>query len=55
MVLIQALIAQDPRPAYRRDELNATFTMRYKSVDISFCQVAVGQLQIVAVVEVVLN
>ncbi len=55
MGLIQALIAQDPRPAYRRDELNATFTMRYKSVDVSFCQVEQGQLQIIAVVAVILN
>ncbi|WP_367109106.1 TrmO family methyltransferase [uncultured Psychrobacter sp.] len=52
MELIQALIAQDPRPAYRRHELNTVFTMRYKSVDISFCQVDEGQLQITAVVEV---
>ena len=50
--LIKALIAQDPRPAYRRKEMNTTFTMRYKSVDVSFCQFTEGQLQIVAVVEV---
>lgn len=49
---IKALIAQDPRPAYRRDELNSVFTMRYKSIDISFCQIKKGELQIVAVVSV---
>ena len=51
--LIKALIAQDPRPAYRRNEINTSFTMRYKSVDVSFCQVATGELQISSVVEVV--
>ncbi len=49
---IKALIAQDPRPAYRRDELNSTFIMRYKSVDISFTQIELGQLQITAIEEV---
>lgn len=49
---IKALIAQDPRPAYRREELNTPFIMRYKSVDISFQLIASGQLQITAVVEV---
>ncbi len=49
---IKALIAYDPRPAYRRDEMNASFTMRYKSVDISFEQVEPEQLQITAVVDV---
>lgn len=49
---IKALIAQDPRPAYRRDEINATFIMRYKSVDVSFQLIESGQLQITAVVEV---
>ncbi|MCG3882028.1 tRNA (N6-threonylcarbamoyladenosine(37)-N6)-methyltransferase TrmO [Psychrobacter sp. Ps3] len=51
--LIKALIAQDPRPAYRRNEINTSFTMRYKTVDVSFCQVATGELQISSVVEVV--
>ncbi|MES1965103.1 tRNA (N6-threonylcarbamoyladenosine(37)-N6)-methyltransferase TrmO [Psychrobacter sp. AH5] len=50
--LIQALIAQDPRPAYRRKEINTTFIMRYKSVDVSFCQNELGTLQIVAINEV---
>jgi len=51
--LITALIAQDPRPAYRRDEINTSFTMRYKSVDVRFCQMEKGKLQIMSVVEVV--
>lgn len=50
--LIKALIAQDPRPAYRRNEINTSFTMRYKSVDVSFCQVTTGELQISSVVKV---
>lgn len=50
--LIEALIAQDPRPAYRRKERHTIFTMRYKSVDVSFCQRELGQLQIVAINEV---
>lgn len=50
--LIKALIAQDPRPAYRRDELNKDFVMRYKSVDISFMQLELGELQITSVCKV---
>ena len=49
---IQALIAQDPRPAYRRKEVNTPFIMRYKSVDVSFQLIASGELQITAVVEI---
>lgn len=49
---IKALIAQDPRPAYRRTEINTAFVMRYKSVDVSFQLLESGQLQIMAVVEV---
>ena len=49
---IKALIAQDPRPAYRRTEINTPFIMRYKSVDVSFQLIESGQLQIMAVVEV---
>ena len=49
---IKALIAQDPRPAYRRDELDSIFTMRYKSVDVSFTQIELGQLQIIAIIKV---
>nr|WP_317200348.1 tRNA (N6-threonylcarbamoyladenosine(37)-N6)-methyltransferase TrmO [uncultured Psychrobacter sp.] len=46
---IKALIAQDPRPAYRRCEIGTTFIMRYKSVDISFSQIEAGQLQVTAI------
>ncbi|MGM8899023.1 MULTISPECIES: tRNA (N6-threonylcarbamoyladenosine(37)-N6)-methyltransferase TrmO [unclassified Psychrobacter] len=49
---IKELIAQDPRPAYRRTEMNKVFTMRYKSVDVSFQLLKTGQLQITAIVEV---
>ena len=49
---IKALIAQDPRPAYRRAEINTPFVMRYKSVDVSFQLIESGQLQIMAVVKV---
>ncbi len=49
---IRALIAQDPRPAYRRDELNSCFVMRYKSVDVSFMQPALGELQIDSITKV---
>lgn len=30
------LIAQDPRPAYRQQEVDSIFTMRYGAVDVSF-------------------
>ena len=49
---IKALIAQDPRPAYRREETTTAFVMRYKSVDVSFQLIALGELQITAVVDV---
>ena len=51
--IIKALIAQDPRPAYRRTQINMPFTMRYKSVDVSFQLIAGDELQITAVVEVI--
>ena len=50
--IIKALIAQDPRPAYRRAEINTPFVMRYKSVDVSFQLIDSGQLQITAIVKV---
>ena len=50
--IIKALIAQDPRPAYRRAEINTPFVMRYKSADVSFQLIESGQLQIMAVVKV---
>ena len=46
---ISALIAQDPRPAYRSSEIRVIFTMRYKSVDVSFWQLETGQLQITSI------
>ena len=49
---IRALIAQDPRPAYRKEELNSHFVMRYKSVDISFTQLILGELQIYSIIKV---
>ena len=52
MNAIKALIAQDPRPAYRRYDTNTSFVMRYKSVDVSFCLLESGALQITAIVEV---
>lgn len=36
LAIIQQLIAQDPRPAYRQAEVDTIFTMRYKSFDIGF-------------------
>ena len=50
--MIKDLIAQDPRPAYRRDELEVSFTMRYKSVDVSFWQIDKHHLQIIAMTPV---
>lgn len=49
MTQIRALIAQDPRPAYRQNEYGKTFVMRYKSVDVSFVQTGRDQLQITAI------
>jgi len=43
---IKALIAQDPRPAYRRKETHTPFIMRYKSVDVSFQLIDSDELQI---------
>ncbi|WP_372843677.1 tRNA (N6-threonylcarbamoyladenosine(37)-N6)-methyltransferase TrmO [Psychrobacter sp.] len=50
--IIKALIAQDPRPAYRRKETHTPFIMRYKTVDVSFQLLESGELQITAVVEI---
>jgi len=52
MSIIKELIAQDPRPAYRRTEIATPFVMRYKSVDVSFQLIESGQLQITAVVAI---
>ena len=49
---IKALIAQDPRPAYRRTETESSFVMRYKSVDVSFKLLESGELQIMNILTV---
>lgn len=49
---IKALIAQDPRPAYRRTETESSFVMRYKSADVSFQFLDSGELQIMNIVTV---
>ena len=49
---IKALIAQDPRPAYRRTETDTSFVMRYKSVDVSFQLLESDELQITNIVAV---
>lgn len=50
--VIKALIAQDPRPAYRRDDTKTAFVMRYKSADVSFRLTEPEKLQITDVVAV---
>ena len=50
--IITALIAQDPRPAYRREEQLQPFVMRYKSVDIHFWLIEDQHLQIMDIVRV---
>ncbi|MBO6225723.1 MAG: tRNA (N6-threonylcarbamoyladenosine(37)-N6)-methyltransferase TrmO, partial [Psychrobacter sp.] len=45
-------IAQDPRPAYRRDDTKTAFVMRYKSIDVMFRLIESKHLQITYVVEV---
>ena len=50
--LIQALIAQDPRPAYRQHETGSVFMMRYKRWDIGFSMDERGVLWLVDVSEV---
>lgn len=44
--VISELIAQDPRPAYRQDEIDVVCTMRYKMVDVDFCMNGGGELVI---------
>ena len=50
--VIKSLIAQDPRPAYRRHDTKTLFVMRYKAVDVSFHLTELGDLQITAVIKV---
>ncbi len=49
---IRALIAQDPRPAYRQDEKHKVFVMRYKGVDIHFWQIEPYHLEITKVTRI---
>lgn len=44
--VIENLIAQDPRPAYRQQELLTPFVMRYQNVDVAFCQLSEDTLEI---------
>ncbi|MFC0820213.1 tRNA (N6-threonylcarbamoyladenosine(37)-N6)-methyltransferase TrmO [Moraxella marmotae] len=45
--IIQNLIAQDPRPAYRQGEIDTPFTLRYAKVDIDFTMLVDGVMDIV--------
>lgn len=47
--IIQGLIAQDPRPAYRQDEVGTIFALRYDGVDVDFLMDETGVLTIVGV------
>ncbi|MPW69871.1 tRNA (N6-threonylcarbamoyladenosine(37)-N6)-methyltransferase TrmO [Moraxella catarrhalis] len=47
--IIQGLIAQDPRPAYRQDEVGTIFALRYDGVDVDFLMNETGVLMIVGV------
>lgn len=47
--IIQGLIAQDPRPAYRQDEVGTIFALRYDGVDVDFLMNKTGVLMIVGV------
>lgn len=47
--IIQGLIAQDPRPAYRQDEVGTIFALRYYGVDVDFLMDETGVLMIVGV------
>lgn len=49
---IRALIAQDPRPAYRQDEVKVRCVMRYDDADVAFEMAADGALEIVSVAAV---
>ena len=47
--IIQGLIAQDPRPACRQDEVGTIFALRYDGVDVDFLMNETGVLMIVGV------
>lgn len=52
IAIIEQLIAQDPRPAYRQVLDNRQFVMQYKDVDITFLQTDNQTLSIINVVKV---
>lgn len=47
--IITALIAQDPRPAYRQKVSQREYVMRYKNIDVRFVQRTQGQLEVIGV------
>ena len=47
------LIAQDPRPAYRQQDNESVFSMRYKQVDVRFQMDSKGVLWVVQIEQVV--
>lgn len=47
--IIQSLIAQDPRPAYRQEEVGTSFALRYDGVDVDFLMDETGRLIIAGV------
>lgn len=49
---IRELIAQDPRPAYRKNEIHREFILKYQQVDICFCLLENGDLQILSAVKI---
>lgn len=50
--IIQNLIAQDPRPAYRQAEIDTVFTMRYKGFDVRFSMDKNGVLVVDSIVAI---
>lgn len=46
------LIAQDPRPAYRQDEIGVVHSMRYKALDVDFMMDECGVLMVCQVRQV---
>ncbi len=50
--IICALIAQDPRPAYRQGDTKRVFIMRYKQYDIHFMMTKDGNMHIVSVIAI---
>lgn len=52
LTIIQDLIAQDPRPAYRQAEIDTLFTLRYKRFDVSFSMDKDSVLMVGSMVEI---